>query len=412
MSFVNKNKLIFLAGKSSIILFCVFSLFVFKENLFSQSDKSIFKVIRPECDTVYHPAGFPHIPELRVKAPRIALVLSGGGARGLAHIGVLSVLEKHNIPIHAIYGTSIGAVVGGLYAIGYTPKELTTILKSVDINSFFSLTKDVKREYLYQDQKLTFSKSFFTLRFKDSKPVIPSFLSNGQELTNVINKMVLQGLHHTENYKELPILFYPVATDLVSGKSVTISKGNLSEAIRGSFTWPLLNPPVSIDSMRLIDGGILANIPAHFPEIDGYDLIISVNTTGGMHRKDNINTPWEIIDQILSIMQAEFDARELKSSDITISPQLQNYSSTDFANADSIIYSGELAATEQITPIIRKIDSLNNLYKSNKSYFVTDVDFEGSHIPYKIEQNIIDRQRNRTIPESSIMDCLKLLKKQ
>lgn len=378
--------------------------------LLSQTD-DLIKTIRLEYDTVYHHGLFPDIPELRVKQPKVALVLSGGGARGLAHIGVLNVLEKHNIPIHAIYGTSIGAVIGGLYAIGYTPKELTDILKSLDLNSFFSITKDVKREYLYQDQKSSFSKSFFTIRFKDFKPVIPSALTSGHEISNLINSLVLQGIRHPKKSDELPIKFYPVATDLSSGNSVTITEGNLSEAIRASFTWPLLNPPVLRDSMKLIDGGILANIPARFPKIDGYDLIISVNTTGGLRKRDQINNPWEILDQILSIMQAEVDARELDISDIVINPDLKKYSSTNFSEADSIIFKGEEAATAKIINIAQVIDSLTTV-PSSKNIFVTEIEFRGAHIPFNIEQNIINHQNKRTISESVITNALKTIKKQ
>jgi NTE family protein len=412
MSSASKNKSILLAGYFPKFLIYLFSIFILNGNLFSQSGKSLIKVLRPDYDIISYPANYPAIPEFRVKEPKIALVLSGGGARGLADIGVLSVLEKHHIPIDAIYGTSIGAVIGGLYAIGYTTTELTTLLKSVDVNSFFSIIKDVKREYLYQDQKLSFSKSFFTLRFKDFKAVMPSSISSGQDITNLINKLVLQGLHHTENYGELPIKFYPVATDLISGKSIVISQGNLSEAIRASFTWPLLNPPVDNNSMRLVDGGILANIPVQFPQLDGYDFIIAVNTTSGMRKKEEINTPWEILDQILSVMQAEFDSKELESADVTISPQLQRFSSTSFDDADSLIYQGEIAATEKLSTITRHIDSLKNISTNDKSYYVTGIDFEGSRIPYKIEQDIFNLQQNRTIPESSILSILKLLKKE
>jgi len=145
---------------SSIIITFVLLLNLFINDLSNAQNQEKI-IIRPKYDTIIHTDNFPKIPELRVKEPKIALVLSGGSARGLAHIGVLEVFNEHKIPIHAIYGTSIGAIIGGLYSIGYSTEELKTLLKSVDVNSFFSITKDVKREYLYQDQKLSFSKSFF-----------------------------------------------------------------------------------------------------------------------------------------------------------------------------------------------------------------------------------------------------------
>ena len=394
---------------SSIIITFVLLLNLFINDLSNAQNQEQI-IIRPKYDTIIHTENFPKIPELRVKEPKIALVLSGGGARGLAHIGVLEVFNEHKIPIHAIYGTSIGAIIGGLYSIGYSTEELKALLKSVDVNSFFSITKDVKREYLYQDQKLSFSKSFFTLRFQNLKPVIPSGLSSGHEITNLINGLVLQGIHHTEKFNELPIKFYPVTTDLTHGKSIALDSGNLSEAIRASFTWPLLNPPIIRDSLKLIDGGILANIPAHFPINAGYDLVISVNTTSGLRKKEEINAPWEVLDQMLSVMQAEFDNRELKSSDIVISPDLHKYSSTSFNEADSIISVGEKYAIKKISEINKKRDSLSNLYNNNKEYFVTSVSFSGSHIPLDIENEVINRQQNRIITEIDILNTTKEIK--
>ena len=415
----------------------IFIFFYFSSFLFAQEE--VIKTFNLPCDTILHATVFPNIIEYRIKEPKIALALSGGGAKGFAHIGVLKQFEKHNIPIHAIYGTSIGAVVGGLYSMGYRPDDLIDNLKSIDIGSLFSLSSDVKREYLYQDQKISFSKSFITLRFKNFIPVLPSFLTSGQELSNQINKLVLQGLYHTDNFEELPIKFYVVCTDLVTGRLVILSNGNLSEAIRGSLTWPLLNPPVTLDDYKLIDGGILANIPAQFPKKDGYDIVIAINVTSTMKPMEDINNAGDVFNRLLSIMQLEFDERELSVADIVITPDLQKYTATSFGDVDTLVALGEESVLKNIDVIKELRDKVETSYNATNGislngipFFVNDVQFEvtseGEYISTlneriideeniviekKIvnEKKIIDEQKDKDVYEREIIETLKSIKR-
>ena len=404
--------------------------------LFAQG--GFVKTFTLQSDTVIHRTAFPNIAELKPKEPKIALALSGGGAKGFAHIGVLKQLEKNNIHIDAIYGTSIGSVVGGFYAIGYNPDELIATLKTMDIGALFSLSKGVKREYLYQDQKIYFSKSFITLRFKNFIPILPSFLTSGQELTNQINRFVLQGLYHTENFEDLPIKFYAVCTDLITGHSVVLSNGNLSNAIRGSLTWPLLNPPVSVDNYKLIDGGIRANIPVNFPKQNDYDIVIAVNVTSGMKPMEDTDNAGEIFDRLLSITQLEVDERELDIADIIIKPDLQKYTATSFGAIDTLVALGEVATLE-------KIDTIKNMRKkldsssTNSTFFVNDILFSvlsdaneyisfdeyGSVLNERIinddsiiverkiinDNKIIVEQKEKNVSEYKIIETLKSIKR-
>jgi len=401
---------------------------LFAQGGFAQSGSEVIKKLTLPCDTILHASMFPNIAEYKVKEPRIALTLSGGGAKGFAHIGVLRELEKQNVFVDAIYGTSIGAVVGGLYSIGYSTEDLINNFKLVDLGSLFSISEEVRREHLYQEQKISFSKSFITIRFKNFLPVIPSFITSGQELTNQINKFVLQGLYHTENFEELPIKFHAVSTDMITGRSIAMSKGNLSDAIRGSLTWPLLNPPVAINGYQLVDGGILANIPVHFPREDGYDIVIAVNATSGMKPMEDMNNISDVFDRLLSIMQLEFDERELSVADVVIAPDLQKYTATSFTDVDSLVALGQEATAKQADAIKRLKEEIQISYNIANGVYgypidgiegvaiaVNDVVFD--EIVYEIEElqgtveKITDEQKNRNIYEQEIIETLKSIKR-
>jgi NTE family protein len=373
--------------------------------IFSQTNNNPinnpYVVISPAYDTIKSPV-YHTIPEMRIKRPKVALILSGGGARGIAHIGVLKVLEKYHIPIDMIYGTSIGAIIGGLYSIGYRPEELVNVIKNIDISEMLSISKEIKRKDLYPEQKKALSQNFLTLRFSGLEPIIPSSVSSGQQITNLINLTVLQGLYHNyQNFDDFPIPFRAITTDLISGKSVVLSEGDLSEAIRASFTWPLLNPTIDRDSMRLLDGGIFANVPAHFAKMDQFDISIVVNTTSPLKNSSQINSAIDVFDQLLSIMQEKFTLAELRYADILIEPRLEKFSNTDFNETDSLVKLGEKSAELKIDEVLNQLGKFNDLSKNKESFFVNKVVFSADNISEELKEKIRNDQENKTI---SIMD--------
>jgi NTE family protein len=386
--------------KISLKILLLSSLFLFLPvDLYPQSimngKKSPDFIIKPDYDTIINPNYRP-IPEIKIRNPKVALILSGGGARGISHIGILKVFEKYHIPIDIIYGTSIGAIVGGLYAIGYNPEELKEVIKNINMSDMLSLTNESKRMDLYPEQKKAQAQSFLTLRFSGLEPVLPSSVSTGQQITNLINLTVLQGLHHNhKNFNDFPIPFRAVTTDLISGKTVVLLDGDLSEAIRASFTWPLLNPTIERDSMRLLDGGIFANIPAHFAKAEKYDLSIAVNTTTPIRTKSQINTAFDVLDQLLSIMQEKFNENELKSADIIIQPKLERFSNTDFKEVDSLVTLGEKAAELKIDEILRLLDTKKPYNGSNESLFISHIDFSGDTLNKDVQNKIRSSFENR-----------------
>ena len=214
----------------------------------------------------------------RVKRPRIGLVLSGGGARGVAHVGVLRALEKHHIPIDLIVGTSIGSLVGGLYAAGYSTDQLQTVIDTTNWAQVLSFADESERTNFFVGQKQAADKEMLNIRFDGLTPVIPSSFSSAQRLTTFINQLTLQGIYHpSPSFDDLKIPFRAVATDLISGKRMVLSSGPLAEALRATITVPLLYSPVTRDSMELTDGGLISNIPVEVAQELKMDIIIAVD---------------------------------------------------------------------------------------------------------------------------------------
>ncbi len=303
--------------------------------------------------------------------PVVALALSGGGARGLAQIGVLRALEEGNIPIDLIVGTSMGSVVGGLYSAGYTIGELDSIVRVVDWGSFVSLDRKLNRRELFIDQKISEDKAILNLRLQGLKPIIPTAINDGQKLSNQLNLLTLQApIHVRESFDNLLYKFRTVCTDLVTGEKVVLNHGSLSLAIRASSSVSFLLSPTKYDSLLLVDGGLVANIPVKTALEEGADFILAVNTTSGLHNEDELVYPWIVADQVVSIPMKLLNELQLKSANLIIQPELQNVAANDFTNLDSIIAKGYISAKPFVEQIKIKIDSLTELKCSeNNCYY-------------------------------------------
>ncbi|MCK5077353.1 MAG: patatin-like phospholipase family protein, partial [Calditrichia bacterium] len=191
---------------------------------------------------------------------KIGLALSGGGTRGVAHITLLEELEKIGIPVHYISGTSIGALVGGLYSSGYTPKEIKEIFYSYDWKKLYLDKAD--RQNVIVPQKENMGNYLIRLGFDKDGPYIPTSLSYGQNILNYISvKTAASTFNYNHNYKELPVGLNIISTDLLSGDKIIFYSGNLGKNMLASMAFPLLFAPVEYDSLMLMDGGISSNIP-------------------------------------------------------------------------------------------------------------------------------------------------------
>lgn len=293
-----------------------------------------------------------------LKRPKVALVLSGGGARGLAHIGVLKVLEEHNIPIDCIVGTSMGSIVGGLYCAGLRANEIEKLALKTNWDDILSFGEEEDRANLFLDRKYLVEKSFIYFRFKGLRPLIPSYVISGQKLTESLLKIFFKTpFHYETNYENLNPKFYSVATELVSGRRIVFSSGNLVYTVKASSTIPLVFQPVIIDSLVLVDGGLISNIPVDVARDLGYDVIITVDATSPLRSPTEIRLPWNTADQIVGIMMQLSNSFQLEKSDIVLKPELGDISSADFNKAGFIIKKGEEIAREKIEEIISFVNS-------------------------------------------------------
>jgi NTE family protein len=343
------------------------------------------------------------IPLRKLKRPKIGLVLSGGGSRGVAHVGVLKALEKNHIPIDLIVGTSIGGLVGGLYASGYSTEQLQTLVDTTNWGEVLSFTDEADRTTMFVGQKQAADKNLLTIRFDGLTPVIPSSLSSGQRLTNFINQLALQGIYHpNQSFDDLKIPFRAVATDLVSGKRMVLASGNLAEALRASITVPLLYSTVKRDSLQLTDGGLISNIPVEVACEMNMDIIIAVDVSSPLRSARQLNAPWEIADQIIGIMAQLANKQSLEKATVVITPELGKHLAADFSQIDSLVAKGEYAATAAIPALrdsIRKKQSAHYYYGpdvAQLSFRISDVRFVGSAIPdsFKLDiQELTARER-------------------
>lgn len=218
------------------------------------------------------PSKFELIQHPPLKKPKIGLALSGGGARGLAHIGVLKVLEKENIPVHRIAGTSMGSVVGGLYAAGFSAEQIENMALAQNWSEIFA--NSPQRTSLLATQKAENANHIVEFRLKGGKPVIPTGLSAGQRLIQILTELTLEADYKSQgDFDKLPISYRAIATDMVSGRKVVIREGPLSEAMRASFAVPFALTPVDRDTMLLFDGGMTDNLPVDVVRNMGSEML-------------------------------------------------------------------------------------------------------------------------------------------
>ncbi len=339
--------------------------------------------------------------------PKVGLVLSGGGARGLAQVGVIKVLEKYHIPIDVVVGNSLGSVIGGMYASGYTTSEIESIAIHTNWTELLSFSEETKRTDLFVGQKESQAEGYLIIRFDGLQPIIPSSISGGQRLSNFFTTVTLQALYHPNpTFDELKIPFRAVATDLLRGNRVVLDHGSLAEAMRASITVPLLYSPLVKDSTLLVDGGLTTNIPVDVAKSLGCDVVIVVNSTSPMRSKEQMNAPWEIADQIMTIMMQEENKRQLQLADIVFTPDVGNRIVSDFSGIEDIITAGEKQAENGISQIQQLLHSSNDSSGTVVMLKQPQVSFTGDAIPEDIVKNIQMSAQNQTLTLQSIRQHL------
>jgi len=280
-----------------------------------------------------------------VQRPRIGLVLSGGGARGAAHIGVLRVLDELHVPIDAIAGTSMGAVVGGLYASGLTAQDIETVMTSVNWQEAFRdrpprTELDFRRKLEDRDFLVK-----YPLGISGGKLRLPKGLLQGQTLQMMLRRLTLP-VSGIAEFDELPTRFRAVATDLATGEPVVMRAGDLATAMRASMSIPGALAPVERDGRTLVDGGITENLPIDVAREMGVDIVIVVDVGAPLYTQKELRSATTISNQMLAILIRRDSQRQLAtltSRDILVSPQLGDVSSFDFGIIQRAIAVGAAA---------------------------------------------------------------------
>ncbi|MBV8833019.1 MAG: patatin-like phospholipase family protein [Acidobacteriaceae bacterium] len=277
--------------------------------------------------------------------PKIAVALQGGGAKGLAHIGVLRWLEEHHIPIDFVAGTSMGGLVGGLYATGYSPAEIQDMVDGVDWNQVMS------GAIPYPD--LAFRRKEDLRAFPNALEIglrhrvqPPGGLNSGQFVRFIIDRYVLP-YSDVKTFDELPVPFRCVATDMVSGKEVVFKDGSLADALRATMSIPGAFSPVKLNGSVLADGGLLNNLPTDVAKQMGADIVIGVHLTTGPVAPQNVTSLLEMAGRSTDVMIDANELRGMERADILITVSLVGYSTLDFSRIQEIIPKGYSAAQER-----------------------------------------------------------------
>jgi NTE family protein len=289
------------------------------------------------------------------KRPRIGLALSGGGARGAAHIGVLKVLDELRVPVDCIAGTSMGAVIGGSFASGTTPAEMEKVIATTDWNEVFTdrpPRSEIAIRRKQDDYKNLFAPEF---GFKDWSILLPKGIVAGVNIESFLRYLTEQS-RNVQSFAQLPIPFRAVAADIETGQAVILDHGSLALAMRASMSIPGAVAPVEIDGRLLVDGGIANNLPIDVARQVCGDVIIAVNISTPPLKRDEITSALSIVAQLINFLGKDTVDRQLASMtsrDVLITPELGDISSGSFDRQDEAIRIGEAAARQMADSLKR-----------------------------------------------------------
>ena len=288
------------------------------------------------------------MPQETTQRKKVGLVLSGGGAKGMAHIGALKVIEEAGIPIDYVVGTSMGSIIGGLYSIGYSSEQLDSMVRVQDWTYLLSdrtPRSDKNMAERETDETYVLSVPFSNISIKE----VTGGIIKGQNIGNMFNHLTL-GYHDSLDFNKLPIPFACVAEDIVTGNEIVFHKGKLATAMRASMAIPGVFTPVRLDSMVLVDGGTINNYPVNVARDMGADIIIGVDVQSDLKSSEKLESTGDILGQLINLMGKEQYEKNLQNTDIYIKVDVEGFSAASFNKAaiDTLIQRGKEAADKQL----------------------------------------------------------------
>ncbi len=296
--------------------------------------------------------------------PQIGLVLSGGGARGAAHVGVLKVLERERIPIDYIAGTSMGSIVGGLYASGLTASEIEATINMIDWDDALNDAPSRADKQIIRKQTEDIFSMGARLGFREGQLLLPQGLIQGQKILPILQALT-HHVAHVHNFDDLPIPFRAVATDITNGEMVVLKDGDLARTMRASMAVPSVFAPIEMGEHLLVDGGITNNLPIDIAKEMGAEIIIAVDISTPYRKKDEIQNILHITDQLTRLLTGSNSTERKKlltEDDVFITPPLGDISSGDFDRSSEAIPIGE-------TETLNHLDELRELALSENDFF-------------------------------------------
>ncbi len=319
----------------------------------------------------------------RIHQPKTGLVLSGGGAKGFAHIGAIRVFEEAGLQFDYIGGTSMGSIFGSLYALGYHPDTMQKIVRQQ--NWDFLMSDKVERRYIPIEEKQNADRFIMTFPVEEKKVKLKTGLYTGQMVDLLLSKY-LSPAYRINDFNKLPVPFLCIATDLSDGSNVVLDKGVLHKAIRASMSIPGYFTPVTRDGRLLVDGGVINNFPVEEIKKRGADIIIGVDVQTGLLGIEKLNSAIRVLDQVTAFYRNKANEKAVLLTDYYIKPELSAYDMMSFNDYEAIIKKGEEAARAQLPALKHLADSLNRIRpkKMRKlnaspldSIFISQLRYEG-----------------------------------
>ncbi|BDD01502.1 patatin-like phospholipase family protein [Persicobacter psychrovividus] len=295
------------------------------------------------------------VSKQKLHRPKVGVVLSGGGAKGLAHVGVLKVLEEAGIPVDYIAGNSMGSIVGALYAMGYSADALDSLARVTPWTKI--LADQIDRTNLNIEERENYYRTFIQLNFDKNGVQLPGGLVAGQSVTNLLNELCVP-VYNIQDWSKLPIPFKCVATDIVTGKAVVLDHGYLPDALRASMSIPSFFTPVELDGKLLVDGLVINNYPVDVLKEMGADIIIGADVHGELAKKKDLNSMFAVLNQSMSFYGEQNYLKNKHMVDLNIRPNLGKLGPSDFDQVDSLITLGTKAAEYYLDDLYMLGDSL------------------------------------------------------
>ncbi len=302
---------------------------------------------------------FPLILPAQGKRPKIGVTLSGGGARGLAHIGILKAMDSAGLRPDYITGTSMGSIVGGLYAIGYSGKEIEVLADKIDWSTL--LSNESALTGIIMEEKSEYKRYAVELPLEQGKFKLPTGVVESEELWLTLSELFFP-VYNIKSFDRFSIPFKCIATDATNGETVVLDKGEIISALRASMAIPSFFTAVDIDGRRLVDGGIVRNFPVSDVRKMGADIVIGVNVSTGLNPKEKLSNPISVLSNVMFFKEAENTAKQIELCDIYVPVNANEYSAASFSKSRAIMDSGIVLGNALYPRFKAMADSLERIY--------------------------------------------------